>query len=166
MSKLKQEIQVKVVLKEEGMPKEYEIVIPTDKTTYLMLAEQVNGKKMITKEVVANCSISTEKIQKDYKSNWLCLKLQALIQDLNILSNKEEVQAITESVTTDIEEVVKFVKKGLFHFYPELTVEDIEEGITTIGDENSEEITSENLNAKGYFATSTGIMYIPKESTK
>lgn len=55
----------------------------------------------------------------------------------------------------------------MYHFYPELTVEDIEEGITTIGDESSAEgITSENLNANGYFETSTGIIFIPKKSTK
>ena len=167
MAKLKQEIQAKVLLKEEGMQKEYEIVIPTEKTTYLMLAEQVKGKDMRINEVITNCDISIQKLLKEENNVMtFILKLQALIQDLNILSNKEEVQAITECVTSDIEEVVTFVKKGKYHFYPELTVEDIEEGITTIGDENSEEITSENLNAKGYYETSTGIMYLAEKSTK
>lgn len=167
MSTFKQEIQIKVVLKEEGTGIEEELMIPISRQEFMLLQNKIKGKDIRINEVITNCDISTQKLlKKEDNVMTFILKIQALIQDLNILSNKEEVQAITECVTSDIEEVVTFVKKGKYHFYHELTVEDIEEGITTIGDENSEEITSENLNAKGYYETSTGIMYLAEKSTK
>ena len=167
MSKFNPTIQAKVVL-EEGTSEEYELIIPISVQEFMILQNKIKGKDMRIKEVVTNCYISTQKLlKKEDNVIAFCLQLQNLIQDLNMLSNKEEVQALTECVTSDIEELVKFVKKGMYHFYPELTVEDLEEGITTIGDESSaEEITSKNLNTNGYFEASTGIIYIPEKSTK
>ena len=167
MSKIDNEIYAKVTLEEEGTGIEEVILIPISAKDYFEVRDKLQGKNMKIKEIYTNCDISIQKLlKKEDNVMTFSLKLQALMQDLNILSNKEEVQAITECVTSEIEEVVRFVKKGNYHFYHELTVEDIEEGITAIGDENSEEITSENLNANGYYETSTGIMYLAEKSTK
>ena len=167
MSTFKQEIQAKVLLKEEGTGIEEVILIPISLRDFLAIGKQYEGKNISVKEVDINCDVSIKAMQeKSSDTIDFCIKLINAIQDLNMLSNNDEVQALTEYLTTDIEELIKFVKKGKFHFYPDLTFEDIEDGITEIGDIDSDEITIEDYNANGYFEASTGIIYIPEKSTK
>lgn len=166
MSKFNNEIYAKVTLEEEGTGIEEELMIPISTQEFMLLQNKIKGKNMRIQKVVTNCDISTQKLQKKEDNVMaFCLQLQNLIQDLNILSNKEEVQALTECVTSNIEELVKFIQIGKFHFYPDLTFEDIEEGRTWIGGD-IEELYIDNMNDYGYFEASTGIIYIPEKSTK
>ena len=111
MSKWNQTIQAKVVL-EEGTSEEYELIIPISLQEFMIFQNKIKGKDIRIKKIVTNCDISTQKLlKKEDNVMAFCLQLQNLIQDLNILSNKEEVQALTECVTSDIEELIKFVKK-------------------------------------------------------
>lgn len=167
MSKINNEIYAKVTLEEEGTGIEEVIFIPISPKDYFEVSDKLQGKNMKVKEIYTNCDISTESLQKKYVEGLeFCFQLQQLIQDLNMLSNKAEIQALIESFTADIEKLVKFIQIGKFHFYPDLTFEDIEDGITEIGDIDSYEESIEDYNANGYFEASTGIIYIPEKSTK
>lgn len=168
MSKINNEIYAKVTLEEEGTGIEEVILIPISLRDFLAIGKQYEGKNISVKEVDINCDVSIKAMQeKSSDTIDFCIKLINAIQDLNMLSNNDEVQALTEYLTTDIEELIKFVKKGKFHFYPDLTFEDIEEGITEIGDiDDPYEESIEDYNANGYFEASTGIIYIPEKSTK
>ena len=143
------------------------VLMPTSLRDFLDLRKQYEGEDIRIKEVYINCNVSIKAMQ-EKSSNTIdfCIKLIDALQDLNILSNNNEVQALTEYLTTDIEELIKFVKKGKFHFYPCLTFEDIEDGLIEIGDINPYEESIEDYNANGYFEASTGIIYIPEKSTK
>ena len=167
MSKWNPTIQAKVELEGVDTGMSGVLFMPISLRDFLAIGKQYEGKNISVKEVDINCDVSIKAMQeKSSDTIDFCIKLINAIQDLNMLSNNDEVQALTEYLTTDIEELIKFVKKGKFHFYPDLTFEDIEEGITEIGDIDSDEITIEDYNANGYFEASTGIIYIPEKSTK
>lgn len=141
------------------------LYMPISLRTFLAIQKQYEGKNICVKNVHINCDVSIKDMQdKSNDTIDFCINLINAIQDLNMLSNNDEVQALTEYLTTDIEELVEFIKKGKFHFYPGLTFEDIEEGLTDIGD--YDEITIEDYNANGYFEASTGIIYIPEKSKR
>lgn len=173
MSKFNYEIFAKVTLEEEGTGIEEVIFIPISPKDYFEVSDKLQGKNMKVKEIYTNCDISTESLQEKHIDGLdFCSMLIHPIQDLNVLSNKDEVQALTEYLTTDIEEIVKFVMKGNFHFYPDLTFEDVigDDLITFLGDIDSDidygDEPIEYYNANGYFEASTGIIYIPEKSTK
>ena len=113
MSKINNEIYAKVVL-EEGTSEEYELIIPISVQEFMILQNKIKGKDMRIKEVVTNCYISTQKLlKKEDNVIAFCLQLQNLIQDLNMLSNREEVQALTECVTSDIVFAAIFVSSSI-----------------------------------------------------
>lgn len=165
MSKFNDEIFAKVTLEEEGTGIEEEIFIPISPKDYFEVSDKLQGKNMKVKEIYTNCDISTKSLQKKYVEGLeFCYQLQRQIQDLNMLSNEAEVQALIEYHTADIEKLVEFIQLGKFHFYPDLTFEDIENGCTWIGPDL--ELYIDNMNDYGYFEASTGIIYIPEKSTK
>ena len=107
MSKINNEIYAKVTLEEEGTGIEEVIFIPISPKDYFEVSDKLQGKNMKVKEIYTNCDISTESLQKKYVEGLeFCFQLQQLIKDLNMLSNKSEIQALIESFTADIEKLV------------------------------------------------------------
>lgn len=96
---------------------------------------------------------------------------QDIAQILNHFSNAREIKALTEYGITSIDELMKVISKGEYHFYPNISLED-ESGDTTVEFElitlcNDEKIDKElencsdnQLTNRGYFPATTGLLLI------
>ena len=155
-------IQVEVCVDENN--KGEIITFPISYEKYEILIEKCNLKKAKIKEVTSPyLNICFKNIYN--KGDELFYRdsvLEIIGENLNSLSYYEEVQALSECLTNDVEELIEIVKEGKYHFYKNTSFSQIIEGIFGESAENEEEVEEheKKLKQKGYYQTSTGVIYM------
>lgn len=100
--------------------------------------------------------------------------LNSMVQMLNDFSSLQEIQALIEIVTDDLEEIMKIIIDRKYHFYPYMSLLDMQVKHFILGcpkpywyiDNENKYIDEENEWAlgeytdKGYFQTNTGVLLI------
>lgn len=89
----------------------------------------------------------------DYYSDYIDEQLRKI----NILSDRQEVQAITECVTQDMDEILDFIIKREYRFFPKDSKEFIAQ---LLYDSMQNADCEKRLNEEGVYLTSTGILFL------
>ena len=98
---------------------------------------------------------------------WPFENLNSLTQMLNDFSSLQEIQALVKMITDELEEIIKIIIDGKYHFYPNMSLLDRNIISYILSDhgyffnigEDDERILEEFAD-KGYFQTSTGVLLI------
>lgn len=161
-------IQVEVCIDENKEGKS--IIFPMDYEKYEMLIKKYDLKKAKIKKITSpNLNICFKNIFNEgdelfYRDS----ALEILGENLNSLSYYEEIQALSECFTNDVEELIEIIKKGKYHFYKNTSFSQIIEVIFGGSAETEEDVEGyeKKLKQKGYYQTSTGVIYMPKKPSE
>lgn len=161
-------IQVEVYVDENNERKI--ITFPINYEKYEMLMEKYDLKKAKIKKITSPyLNICFKNIyNKGDKLFYRDSTLEIIGENLNSLSYYEEIQALSECFTNDVEELIEIIKEGKYHFYKNTSFSQIIEEIFGESAENEEDVEKheEKLKQKGYYQTSTGVIYMPKKQTE
>ncbi len=108
------------------------------------------------------------------QDKWPFENLNSLTQMLNDFSSLQEIQALVEMITDELEEIEKIIIDGNYHFYPNMSLLDMQVKHHVLGEpipywdieednpymQEKNESALEEYADKGYFQTSTGVLLI------
>lgn len=143
------------------------ITFPISYGIYKEIIKKYNGEEVKIRKITSSyLNISFENIYKEGDELFnLDSRIEIIGETLNCLSYKEEVQALSECFTKDVEKLIDFIKEGKYHFYKNASFSQIIEEIFRDYAENGEDVEEyeATLKQKGYFQTSTGVIYAPNK---
>ncbi len=134
--------------------------------------------KQLKKDILEICSsIDNDVIIKDYKSS-VDLRidkttdisyLNSQIIELNKYATNNQIKALSEVYSSDLEDIIENARQGHFEFFPNMTMNEVAEKIRYrkeyncypyLSEENGIELIEEDLWKRGYEEIQAGVIYV------
>lgn len=134
--------------------------------------------KKLRKDILDICSsIDDGVVIKDYKSG-VDLRidntteigyLNSQIIELNKYATNNQIRALSEVYSSDIEELIEEARKGHYEFFPKMTMSEVAEKVRHrkqyncypyLSEENGLELIEEDLWKRGYEEIKSGVIYV------